>query len=81
MRSRSSTNTRNPGSMILAALKWCSRILVRSDVTKLSENDQLAFIQKRLPGGIKYGKDKETEAVRSRIAAAIPVERMARSVE
>jgi integrase len=45
------------------------------DVSKLTESDQSAFVKKRLAGGIKYatdksGKDKLTEAVRSRSAEA-----------
>lgn len=45
------------------------------DVCKLTESDQSAFIKKRLAGGIKYGKDKSgkdklTNAVRSRSAEA-----------
>ncbi len=40
------------------------------DVSKLTENDQVAYIQRRLAGGIVYGKDKKTEVVRSRTAEA-----------
>ncbi len=39
------------------------------DVTTLTENDQRAFVSKRLAGGIKIG-DKETKKVRSRTAEA-----------
>ena len=45
------------------------------DVTKLTEHDQRAYTKKRLAGGIKNGKDKDgkdrlTEAVRSRSVEA-----------
>jgi integrase len=40
------------------------------DVTKLTESDQQAFINKRIAGGIKCSDERTTEAVRSRSAEA-----------